>query len=104
MIPSGGGVTVFSVNMSDGSLTKVSETGREVDDLNCDGMCASDDGRFVYAVNQTKDLGGKLGAGGGVAAFAINRQDGSLRHLNTLPSLGSIPELMVKSAGPSNTP
>jgi 6-phosphogluconolactonase len=90
-VPTGGGVTVFRVNMSDGSLTKVSETGPEVDDLNCDGMCASDDGRFIYAVNQTKDFGGKLGTGGGVAAFAINREDGSLKHLNTLPSMGSNP-------------
>ncbi|MGB7217444.1 MAG: beta-propeller fold lactonase family protein, partial [Vicinamibacterales bacterium] len=90
-LPTGGGVTVFRVNMSDGSLTEVSKTGPEVDDLNCDGMCTSADGRLLYAVNQTKDLGGTLGAGGGVAAFAINREDGSLKHLNSLPSMGSNP-------------
>ena len=67
---------MFRVNMSDGSLTEVSKTGPEVDDLNCDGMCASADGRFFYAVNQTTSLGGRPGAGGGVAAFAINTRTG----------------------------
>jgi 6-phosphogluconolactonase len=89
--PSGGGVTVFSVNMTDGSLVKVSETGAEADDLNCDGMCVSADGRLLYAVNQVANLGGKAGAGGGVVAFAINRDDGSLKYLNTQPSMGSNP-------------
>jgi len=89
--PSGGGITVFRINLSDGSLTKVSETGAEADDLNCDGMCASADGRLLYAVNQTPNFGGKAGAGGGVMAFGINRADGSLRHLNTQPSMGSNP-------------
>ena len=89
--PAGGGITVFRVNPSDGSLTEVSRTGPEADDLNCDGMCTSADGRFLYAVNQTTSLGGKPGAGGGVSAFAINRQDGSLRYLNTQPSMGSNP-------------
>jgi len=89
--PTGGGITVFRVNMSAGSLTKVSETGPEVEDLNCDGMGASADGRLVYAVNQTPNFGGKQGSGGGVAAFAINPADGSLKHLNTQPSMGSNP-------------
>ena len=89
--PSGGGITVFRINMNDGSLTKVSETGAEADDLNCDGMCVSADGRLLYAVNQTPNFGGKTGAGGGVVAFAINRADGSLKHLNTQPSMGSNP-------------
>ena len=93
--PSGGGVTVFRVNMSDGSLTEVSKTGPEVDDLNCDGMCISADGRLLYAVNQTPNFGGKAGAGGGVSAFAINREDGSLKHLNTQPSMGSNPTAVI---------
>src|SRR5438552_385691 len=45
----GGGVTVFSVNMSDGSLTEVSKTGPEFDDLNSDGMCVSPDGSLEPA-------------------------------------------------------
>jgi 6-phosphogluconolactonase len=86
----GGGVNVFSVNMADGSLTEVSRTGPEHDDLNCDGMCISADGRFLYAVIQTPSFG-RPGGGGGVSAFAINRENGSLRHLNTLASMGANP-------------
>ena len=52
-VPGGGGVTVFRVNMSDGSLTEVSKTGPEVDDLNCDGMCTSADGRLLYVTGYT---------------------------------------------------
>lgn len=86
----GGGVTVFSVNMADGSLTEVSRTGPEHDALNCDGMCISADARFLYAVIQTPSFG-RPGGGGGVSAFAINRENGSLSHLNTLPSMGANP-------------
>lgn len=87
----GGGIDVFRVNMADGSLELVSSTGPEVADLNSDGICASADGRFVYCVNRTPALGWVPGTGGGVSAFAINREDGSLRHLNTRPSMGSMP-------------
>src|SRR5437773_591899 len=41
----GGGINVFLVNMSDGSLTEVSKTGADLEDLNSDGMCTSADGR-----------------------------------------------------------
>src|SRR5512139_1362832 len=74
----GGGIDVFRVNMTDGSLQPVSTTGPEVQDLNSDGMCVSRDGRFLYCVNRTTALGGVPGTGGGVVAFAINRSDGSL--------------------------
>ena len=91
----GGGINVFRLNMADGSLTEVSKTGAEQDDLNSDGMCVSADGRFLYTINVTPNLGGKPGAGGGVAAFAINRADGSLQHLNTLPSMGANPTAVM---------
>ncbi|MEQ1884957.1 MAG: lactonase family protein [Bryobacteraceae bacterium] len=90
-----GGINVFRVNMSDGSLTEVSKTGAEVDDLNNDGMCVSADYRFLYSINVTPNLGGKAGAGGGVSAFAINREDGSLRFLNTQPSMGGNPTAVI---------
>ena len=54
-------------------------------------MCTSVDGRFLYCVNRTTALDGIPGSGGGVAAFAIDRVDGSLRHLNTRPSWGAMP-------------
>jgi 6-phosphogluconolactonase (cycloisomerase 2 family) len=91
----GGGITVFRVNMSDGSLTEVSKTGPEFDDLNSDGMCTSADGRFLYSIILTPALGGKPGAGGGVAAFAISREDGTLQHLNTQPSMGASPTSVI---------
>jgi 6-phosphogluconolactonase len=53
-------------------------------------MCVSADGRFLYAVIQTPAFG-RPGGGGGVSAFAINRDNGSLTHLNTLPSMGANP-------------
>ena len=87
----GGGIDVFRVNLADGSLQPVSSTGPEVQDLNSDGMCTSADGRFLYCVNRTTALGNIPGAGGGVVAFAINRTDGSLKHLNTQPSMGAMP-------------
>ena len=59
----GGGVNVFRVNMTDGSLTEISKTGPAADDLNSDGMCTSLDGRFLYSINLTPSLGGKAGAG-----------------------------------------
>jgi 6-phosphogluconolactonase len=77
--------------MADGSLQQVSTTGPEVQDLNSDGMCVSADGRFLYCVNRTTALGGIPGNGGGVVAFAINRVNGSLRHLNSQPSMGAMP-------------
>jgi 6-phosphogluconolactonase len=51
----------------------------------------SPDRRFLYATNEVSDLGGKRGAGGGVLAFAINQQNGTITHLNTQPSLGTDP-------------
>jgi 6-phosphogluconolactonase (cycloisomerase 2 family) len=89
--PQGGGIDVFRVNMADGSLQHVSSTGPEVADLNSDGMCTSADGRFLYCVNRTTALHGVPGTGGGVDAFAIHREDGSLRYLNTQPSWGAMP-------------
>ncbi len=89
-----GGINVYRVNMSDGSLTEVSRTGPEVDDLNSDGMCVSADSRLLYSINVTPSLGGKAGAGGGVAAFAIN-PDGSLRYLNAQPSMGGNPTAVI---------
>lgn len=87
----GGGIDVFRVDLTDGSLHPVSSTGPEVADLNSDGMCTSADGRLLYCVNRTTSLAGVPGTGGGVDAFAINPSDGSLRHLNNQPSWGAMP-------------
>ncbi|MGW3952112.1 lactonase family protein [Streptomyces sp. NPDC004752] len=87
----GGGIKTFRVNMADGSLEPVSETGSEFADMNCDGICTSLDGRFVYGTNRTTAQDGIPGYGGGVYAFAIDSKDGSLQHLKTVHSMGSNP-------------
>jgi 6-phosphogluconolactonase (cycloisomerase 2 family) len=89
--PQGGGVDAFQVNMADGSLRPVGSTGPEVADLNSESMCVSQDSRFVYCCNRTAALHGIPGAGGGADAFAIKHEDGSLRYLNALPSMGAMP-------------
>jgi 6-phosphogluconolactonase len=94
----GGGINVFAVNISDGSLTLVSHTGPEFDDLNADGICISPNGRFLYSTNEVKHLDGKVGGGGGVVAFAINQQNGSLTHLNTQLSMGVTPTSVATDA------
>lgn len=89
--PKGSGIDAFRVNMADGSLQPVSSTGPEVADLNSDGMCTSADGRFLYCVNRTTALDGVPGTGGSVDSFAIDPQNGSLRHLNRQASWGAMP-------------
>jgi len=91
----GGGITAFTVNMSDGSLTQIFKTGPDYDGLNGGSMCISADGRFLYCTNEMPNLGGKAGAGGGVLSFAVNQENGSLTHLNTQPSMGVNPCFMV---------
>ena len=91
----GGGITTFTVNMSDGSLTQVSKTGADFEGLNGGSMCISADGRFLYCTHEAPNLNGKAGAGGGVHAFSINRDSGALTHLNVQPSMGVNPCFMI---------
>ena len=91
----GGGITTFTVNMNDGSLTQVAKTAVEFDGLNGGNLCISADGRFLYCTHEAPNFNGKAGAGGGVHAFAINRQDGSLTHLNAQASMGVNPCFIV---------
>ncbi len=90
----GGGISVFEVN-TDGSLTFVSRTGPEFEDLNAGFLAISADGRFLYSTEEVSDLNDEAGAGGGVLSFAINPQDGSLTHLNTQPSMGTNPSMIA---------
>jgi 6-phosphogluconolactonase len=90
----GGGITVFTVN-SDGSLTQVSKTPPEFDGLNGGSMTISPDGRFLYCTHEAPNMDGKAGAGGGVHSFAINQENGSLTHLNVVPSMGVNPCFIV---------
>ena len=91
----GGGITAFTVYRSDGSLTQVFKTGPEFDGLNGGNLCISANGRFLYCTQEVPNLNGKAGAGGGVHAFAINQENGSLTHLNTQPSMGVNPCFII---------
>ncbi|MCQ8186671.1 lactonase family protein [Streptomyces rugosispiralis] len=95
----GGGIKAFRVNMADGSLDEVGATGPEFANMNCDGICTSSDGRFVYGTNRTTAQDGIPGYGGGLYAFAISSTNGSLQHVKTVHSMGSNPSgVMVDSA------
>ncbi len=94
----GGGIHVFSVDMSDGSLTLVNRTGPEFDNLNAGYLCISPNRRYLYSTNEVKNLNGQSGAGGGVLSFAINPDNGSLTHLNTQPSMGVNPAYITIDA------
>ena len=91
----GGGITAFTVDLRDGSLSQVFRTGPEFDSLNGGNLCISPNGRFLYCTEEVPNLNGKAGAGGGVHAFAINRENGSLSHLNVQPSMGVNPCFLV---------
>lgn len=91
----GGGITVFTVNMNDGSLTQVGKTAQEFEGLNGGSMIISPDGRFLYCTHEAPTLDGKAGTGGGVHSFAINKETGALTHLNVVPSMGVNPCFMT---------
>lgn len=91
----GGGISVFTVNMNDGSLTQVSRTGQDFDGLNGGNLCISANGRFLYCTHEAPTLNGKAGSGGGVHAFSINRENGALTYLNTQLSMGVNPCFII---------
>jgi 6-phosphogluconolactonase len=87
----GGGLHVFSVDMSNGALTPVSRTtGPEFENFNVGYMAVSPNGRFLYASNEVENYDGKF-SGGGMLTFAINPKDGSITHVSTQPSMGVYP-------------
>jgi 6-phosphogluconolactonase len=91
----GGGISTFTVDMNDGSLTQVGRTGSQFDGLHAGGLCISPDGRVLYCTQDTPNLDGKAGLGGGVLAFAIHPTNGALTHLNTQPSMGVNPCFII---------
>jgi 6-phosphogluconolactonase (cycloisomerase 2 family) len=74
----GGGISVFEADLSDGSLTSVSRTGPELENLNTDYLCISPNGQFLYSTNEVGNLDGEFGGGGGVLSFSIDPDTGSL--------------------------
>ena len=100
----GGGITVFTVDLSDGSLTQVSRTGPEFDNLNAGYLAISPNGRFLYSTNEVKNLNGEFGAGGGVLSFAINQDDGSIAHVRKRQDFPNCTRNLAKTFGFSPEP
>lgn len=66
--------------------------------MNAGIVCTSHDKRFIYTVDERKDLGSRRGAGGGVYSFAIEQDTGSLRLINKTESMGAYPCFITTDA------
>ena len=72
--------------------------GEPVEADNPSYLCLSPDGNFLYSVNELKEYQGQ--PGGGVSAYRIRREDGSLDFLGSRPTLGTDPcHVSVNSGG-----
>ncbi len=82
----GQGIHLFEVNRKSGDLTAsgILEMGTSPSCLTVDAA-----GRHLYSTNETDSVG--EGKEGTISAFAINRRDGQLKLLNTVPSGGAGP-------------
>jgi 6-phosphogluconolactonase len=78
------GIDIYSLS-SAGELEHLS-TSQQV--INPSYLALSDDGRFLYAVQET---GADVDTTGSVTSFRINAEDGSLELINTQPSYGFAP-------------
>jgi 6-phosphogluconolactonase len=96
----GGGLHVFSVDMSNGALTPVMRTtGAEYENFHVGYMATSPNGRFLYATNEVENHDGEFN-GGAVVTFAINQTDGSIREVSKQHSMGVYPAyLAIDKAG-----
>ena len=94
----GGGITLFTVDLADGSLTRIGHTGPEFENLNAGYLAVSPDSRYLYSTNEVKNLHGEFGGGGGLLSFSINPDDGSITHMNTVQSMGVNPAFITLDA------
>lgn len=84
---SSGGIHVFLLEQ-DGQLTHLSNVS---EDVNAGILCISSDQRYLYSVNERKNLGGIRGNGGGVCSYAIEPETGLLQYINSTQSMGAYP-------------
>lgn len=82
--PKSEGVYVYKFNSTDGLAKEISH----VKTSNPSFVTVSPDGRFVYAVHETAPQDGK---GGDIAAFAFNKENGTLTFINKQLSGGDHP-------------
>ncbi len=93
---SSGGIHVFLLDQNDGSLIKVSHVSG---DVNAGIVCISPDQRFLYSVDERKDLDGRSGAGGGICSYAIDPETGFLAFINSTQSMGAYPCYIAIDSG-----
>jgi len=86
------GIYVLKMDIASGELTKL---GPIKDVVEPSFLTTDSQGRFVYAVNETNEYEGK--PSGAVSAFVIE-EDGGLRLINRVPSLGGSPCHLTVSA------
>ena len=88
------GIYVYRFDPTSGALTRV----QTVPTPSPSFLAIDFAGRWLYAVNELDNYGGKLS--GSVSAFTINRVTGNLTYLNTQPSYGTYPaHLTVDPSG-----
>ena len=79
------GIYVYRMDQATGELKRI----KSVKSVNPSFLALDRTKRYLYAVNEVSDFGGK--PGGALSAFAIDSADGDLRLLNQQPSLGADP-------------
>jgi 6-phosphogluconolactonase len=79
------GIYVYRMNRISGELTQLSS----IKSTNPSFLAIDRSRRYLYAVNEVPEFGGK--PGGAVSAFAIDSSSGNLSFLNQQPSLGADP-------------
>jgi 6-phosphogluconolactonase len=90
----GGGLHVFSLDMSNGSLMPVMRTtGPAYENFHVGYMAVSPNGRFLYATNEVENHDGEFN-GGAVVTFAIDPRDGSIAEVGKQHSMGVYPAHM----------
>jgi 6-phosphogluconolactonase len=80
------GIYLYRLNLTSGALTRIATAKGVVDPS---FLAVAPSRRFLYAVNELEDFGGKKS--GAVSAFAIDQHTGKLRFLNQQASLGGSP-------------
>jgi 6-phosphogluconolactonase len=80
------GIYLYRLNLASGELKHVATTKGVV---NPSFLALAPSRRYLYAVNEVGDFGGKKS--GAVSAFAVDQSTGQLRFLNQQPSLGADP-------------
>lgn len=87
------GIYIYNMNVSSGELKYFNTVKRVIDPS---FLAVGRKRRFLYAVNELTEFGGK--PGGALSAFSIDQKTGDLNLLNQQPSLGGAPCYVIVDA------